>query len=140
MAFNGDETRELASQFVALAEKQGQIVPLMIGHRLMGTSLMLTGNIPKGRVHFNEAFALYDPAKHRPLATRFGQDLGVSIFVYRALARWMLSYPEIALADADDALEHAREWSRWDFDVCTVTYIVHQYPLHKICSGKRTIQ
>jgi class 3 adenylate cyclase/predicted ATPase len=109
VAFNGDETRELASQFVALAEKQGQIVPLMIGHRLMGTSLMLTGNIPKGRAHFNEAFALYDPAKHRPLATRFGQDLGVSIFVYRALANWMLGYPETALADADDALEHARE-------------------------------
>src|SRR4051794_30272735 len=27
----------------------------------------------------------------------------------RALARWILGYPEIALADADDALEHARE-------------------------------
>ena len=49
VAFNGDVTRELASQFVALAEKQGQIVPLMIGHRLMGTSLMLTGHIAKGR-------------------------------------------------------------------------------------------
>ena len=109
MAFNGDETRELASQFVVLAEKQGQIVPLMIGRRLMGTSLMLTGDIPEGRVHFNQAFALYDPAKHRLLATRFGQDLGVSIFVYRALAHWMLGYPETALADADDALEHARE-------------------------------
>jgi len=109
VAFNGDETRELASQFVALAEKQGQIVPLMIGHRLMGTSLMLTGDIPKGRAHYNQAFALYDPAKHRPLATRFGQDVGVSIFVYRALAHWMLGYPETALADADHALEDARE-------------------------------
>jgi predicted ATPase len=109
VAFNGDVTRELASQFVALAEKQGQIVPLMIGHRLMGTSLMLTGDIPKGRAHYNQAFALYDPAKHRPLATRFGQDVGVSIFVYRALAHWMLGYPETALADADHALEDARE-------------------------------
>src|SRR6516225_4254413 len=109
VAFNGDETRELASQFVALAEKQGQIVPLMIGHRLMGTSLMLTGDIPKGRAHYNQAFALYDPAKHRPLATRFGQDVGVSIFVYRALAHWMLGYPETALADADHALDNARE-------------------------------
>jgi class 3 adenylate cyclase/predicted ATPase len=107
VAFNGDETRELASQFVALAEKQGQIVPLMIGHRLIGTSLMLTGDILKGRDHFNQAFALYDPAKHRPLATRFGQDVGVSIFVYRALAYWMLGYPETALADADHALENA---------------------------------
>src|SRR5262245_59304321 len=109
VAFNGDVTRELASQFVALAEKQGGIVPLMIGHRLMGNSLMLTGDIPKGRAHYNQAFTLYDPAKHRTLATRFGQDVGVSIFVFRALAQWMLGYPETALADADHALEDARE-------------------------------
>jgi predicted ATPase len=109
VAFNGDVTRELALQFMALAEKQGQIVPLMIGHRLMGNSLMLTGDILKGREHYNHAFALYDPAKHRPLATRFGQDVGVSIFVYRALAQWMLGYPETALADADHALEDARQ-------------------------------
>jgi predicted ATPase len=109
VAFNGDVTRELASQFMALAEKQGQSVPIMIGHRLKGTSLMLTGDIPEGRAHYNQAFALYDPAKHRPLTTRFGQDVGVSIFVYRALAHWMLGYPETALADADHALEDARE-------------------------------
>ena len=109
VAFNGNVTRELAAQFVALAEKQGQTVPLMIGHRLMGTSLLLTGDIAKGREHFDHAFALYDPAKHRPLATRFGQDVRVSILVYRALAQWMLGYPEAALADADHAVEDARE-------------------------------
>jgi class 3 adenylate cyclase/predicted ATPase len=109
VAFNGDVTRELAAQFVALAEKQGQTVPLMIGHRLMGTSLLLTGDIAKGREHFDHAFALYDPAKHRPLATRFGQDVRVSILVYRALAQWMLGYPEAAIADADHAVEDARE-------------------------------
>ena len=108
VAFNGDVTRELASQFVALAEKQNQIVPLMIGHRLMASSLMLTGDISEGREHYNQAFAFYDPAKHWSLATRFGQDVGVSIFVYRALAQWMLGYPDTALADANHALEDAR--------------------------------
>jgi class 3 adenylate cyclase/predicted ATPase len=108
VAFNGDVTRELASQFVALAEKQDQIVPLMIGHRLMANSLMLTGDISKGLEHYNQAFAFYDPAKHRSLATRFGQDVGVSIFVYRALAQWMLGCPDTALADANHALEDAR--------------------------------
>jgi class 3 adenylate cyclase/predicted ATPase len=109
VAFNGDKTRELAAQFVALAEKQGLTVSLMIGHRLMGTSLLLTGEIDKGREHFDHAFALYDPAKHRPLTTRFGQDVRVSVLVYRALAQWMLGYPEAALADADHAVEDARE-------------------------------
>ena len=40
VAFNGDAVRELAAQFLALAEKQGATAPLMIGHRLMGVSLL----------------------------------------------------------------------------------------------------
>ena len=42
-AFNGDAVRELAAQFLTLAEKQGAPVPLMVGHRIMGVSLMFTG-------------------------------------------------------------------------------------------------
>src|SRR5499433_1677065 len=109
VAFNGDVMRELAVQFLALADKQKATGPLMMGHRLMGNSLTLTGDIAKGRAHYNQAFALYDPATHRALATRFGQDVGVSIFVYRALARWMLGCPEAALADVDHVLEDARD-------------------------------
>jgi len=101
--------RDLAAQFMALAEKQRAIVPLMIGHRLMGTSLLFTGDIAEGRTHYDQAIALYDPAKHRPLATRFGLDSGVAILSYRSLALWLLGYPEAALRDADDALKNARE-------------------------------
>ena len=43
VAFNGDVMRELAVQFLALAEKQSATGPLMIGHRLMGLSLLHTG-------------------------------------------------------------------------------------------------
>jgi hypothetical protein len=43
VAFNGDVALELAAQFLALAEKQGAISPLMLGHGLMGTSLTCTG-------------------------------------------------------------------------------------------------
>ena len=43
-ALNSDVVRELAAQFLALAEKQGATVPLMIGHRLKGMSLLCTGD------------------------------------------------------------------------------------------------
>ena len=33
-------TRDLAAQFLTLAERQGATRPLMIGHRIMGTSLI----------------------------------------------------------------------------------------------------
>jgi predicted ATPase len=57
----------------------------------------------------DQAIALCDPAEHRPLATRFGQDVGVAALSYRSWALWLLGYPEAALRDADDALKKARE-------------------------------
>jgi predicted ATPase len=121
MAFNGDIVRELAAQFLALAEKQGATVPLMIGHRIMGASLLVTGDIADGRAHYDQAIALYDPAGHRPLTTRFGQDAGVAILSYRSFALWMLDYPAAALADTDHALKDAREIGH----AATLMYALH---------------
>ena len=45
IAFNGDTLRELSVQFLALAERQNTTAPVMIGHRLLGTSLLYTGDI-----------------------------------------------------------------------------------------------
>jgi class 3 adenylate cyclase/predicted ATPase len=109
VAFNGKVMRELAAHFLTLAEKQGAAVPLMVGHRNMGVSLLHTGDIQESRVHINRAIALYDPAKHRQLATRFGQDVRVALLFYRSLALWPLGYPDGALADADRAVSDARE-------------------------------
>ena len=133
--------RDLAAQFLALAEKQGATVPLMIGHRLMGISLLLTGDIAEGRAHFDRAIALYDPAEHRPLATRFGQDVRVSILSYRSWALWMLGYPEAALADADHALRDAREIGQ----AATLMYALRSaslthHPLRKLRGSKRAIR
>jgi predicted ATPase len=109
LAFNGDVVRELAAQFLALAEKQEATAPLMIGHRNMGHSLLFTGDFAEGRAHYDQAIALYDPAAHRPLAMRFGQDIGVTILSYRSQALWMLGYPKAALAGSEQALKEARE-------------------------------
>ena len=109
VAFNGDVVRELAAQFLALAEKQGTTAPLLIAHRIAGQSLMFIGDIAEGRTHCDEGIALYDPAEHRPLATRFGHDAGVTILSFRSWAVWFLGYPEAALADTEQALTYARE-------------------------------
>jgi len=109
VAFDGDASRDLAAQFLALAEKQRTTAPLMIGHRIMENSLMVTGDITESRGHLDQAIALYEPAEHRALAARFGQEIAVAILSYRSWALWLLGYPEAALRDADDALKNARE-------------------------------
>jgi class 3 adenylate cyclase/predicted ATPase len=109
MAFNGDVVRQLATQFLAVAEKQETTAPLLLAHRIMGPSLLCMGDIREARAHLDQAIALYDPAEHRPLATRFGEDQRVAILCWRSHTLWALGYPEEALADADDALGDARE-------------------------------
>jgi hypothetical protein len=81
----------------------------MVGHRLISTSLMFTGDLEQGRTHLNRALALYDPAEHRSLAARFGQDIRVASLFYRALALWMLGFPKAAVAESVEAVKGARE-------------------------------
>jgi predicted ATPase len=109
IAFNGDACRDVAAQFLALAESQGATVPIMVGHRLMGPSLLVTGDFAEGRAHLDREFALYNPVEHRALAMRFGSDPGVTILAWRSWAVWGLGYPEAALTDADRAIKDARD-------------------------------
>jgi class 3 adenylate cyclase/predicted ATPase len=129
VAFDGDALRELAGQFLALAEKRRATAPLMIGHRIMG-SVLHTGAFVEGRAHLDRAIALYDPAEHRPLATGFGQDVRVAALSYRSWALWMLGFPDAALADTSQALKDAREIGQ----AATLMYaLVHAWLIHIQC-------
>jgi predicted ATPase len=107
--FNGEAVKSLASQVMALAERQGTTTPLMVGYRLLGMSALHTGDIDGSRQHFDRAIALYNPAEHRALAPRFGQDIRVAALAFRAIALWLLGYPALALADIESALKDGRE-------------------------------
>jgi len=135
VAFDGDLVRKLAAEFLARAENQRATVPLMIGHRVMGISLLFTGDIVKSRVHFDQAIALYDPVAHPPLATRFGHDNRVAVSSLGSLALWALGYPEAALAATQRALKDAREIGQ----AATLMYAL-SIPLYTIvlCGDFRT--
>jgi hypothetical protein len=103
----------------------------MIGHRIMG-SLLHTGDLVEGRAHLDRAIAPYDPAEHRPLATRFGQDIRVATLSYRSWAPWMLGYPEAALADTSHALKDAQGIGQ----AATLMYaLVHAWLSHMQCGN-----
>jgi class 3 adenylate cyclase/predicted ATPase len=72
-------------------------------------SLALTGNLMDGKEHYDRALAIYDPAEHRPLTTRSGRDIGVTLLSVRSSCVWQLGYPAASRADAERAVENARE-------------------------------
>jgi class 3 adenylate cyclase/tetratricopeptide (TPR) repeat protein len=112
LAFNGDAARELAAQFISLAEKQGAVVPLMVGYRNMGVSLFCTGDPVLGRQYYDRGLSMYDPAVHRAFATRFTCDIRVAILFFRSWTLWVLGYPDAALADVGQVLTDADEISQ----------------------------
>jgi predicted ATPase len=125
VAFQGSTMRRLAAEFLAHAQEQSATAPLMVGHRLVGTSEMLAGNSVAARPHFDRALSLYDPAVHRQLATRFGQDVRVAILVYRSWAQYTLGFPAAALAACDQSIEAEREVSQ----AATLMYSLGHAPL-----------
>ena len=72
-------------------------------------ALALTGDLVDGKEHYDRALAIYDPAEHRPLTTRSGRDVGVTLLSSRSGCVWQLGYPAAARSDAERAVKAARE-------------------------------
>jgi hypothetical protein len=69
-----------------------------------------------------------------------GQDVGVVILSWRSWAAWVLGYPEAALADAELAVQNAREiGTRPHTDVCALLRIIYACLLWKLRDGKSTL-
>jgi hypothetical protein len=107
--FSASMVTGLAAQFLKRAEEQGATTIQMLGHRLAGVAQATVGNFVEPFAHSDRVIAFYNPAEHRQLAARFRQDIRVAALCFRSWVRWMLGYPDAALADSSRALQEARE-------------------------------
>jgi class 3 adenylate cyclase/predicted ATPase len=72
-------------------------------------ALALTGDFVDGKEHYDRALAIYDPAEHRPIATRSGRDVGVTLLSFRSACLWLLGHPAASHNDGERAVKNARE-------------------------------
>jgi predicted ATPase len=82
---------------------------LLVGHRLVGTSLILTGKYQAALSHLDRAVELYRPDEHRELAFWFGADIGITAQCVRAWALWHCGYPDQARRAIGSGIQHARQ-------------------------------
>jgi class 3 adenylate cyclase/predicted ATPase len=109
IAMDVDQLCRRAEQFLALASKGNTSAPVQIGHRLMAVTEIVLGHFEIAQTHADQAVALYVPQEHRPLAVRFGQDVGATALAYRAWALWLRGYPQSALTLTYQLVKHARD-------------------------------
>jgi TolB-like protein/predicted ATPase len=107
---NAKRLLDLAREFQSLAESQATSGPCLIGHRILGASLMVVGNYREALPHLTLAASLYQPNEHRELAFRYGQDVGATALCYLAWALWHNGFLAQATLTADRAIRHAREF------------------------------
>jgi class 3 adenylate cyclase/predicted ATPase len=74
-----------------------------------GNALTLMGDFVDGKEHFDRALAIYNPAEHRPLTTRSGRDVGVTILSVRSGCLWHLGYPSASREEGERAVDEARK-------------------------------
>ena len=119
VAFNSNVCRDVAAQFLELAEKQKAESALRqrqaaIGHSFVGVSSFLLGDIAEARTHLDQTLALYNSTEHRTPGTRYGgEDPVVASSFFRSKALWILGYSEAALLDFQQALTKARTHLRF---------------------------
>ena len=107
---NAKRLLDFAREFQLLAESQAASGPCLIGHRLLGSSLMVVGNYREALPHLTLAASLYQPDEHREFAFRYGQDVGATALCYLAWALWHNGLLAQATLTADQAIRHAREF------------------------------
>jgi TOMM system kinase/cyclase fusion protein len=101
--------RELGEQLMRLAQRVQDPTLLLEAHRILAALLFWLGELALVQEHTTQALALYDPAQHRSLAVRYGQDPGVMCLTYVAWVQWLRGYPDQAREKSHQALTLARE-------------------------------
>jgi DNA-binding winged helix-turn-helix (wHTH) protein/predicted ATPase len=101
--------REIAEEFLQLAERFPYPGLTMRGHEAMEVTLVQMGQFALALEHFEKGLALYDPEQHREDAFLYSQNPEVAMRSHAAWALWFLGQPDRALEQINEALKLARE-------------------------------
>ncbi|MCJ9700759.1 MULTISPECIES: adenylate/guanylate cyclase domain-containing protein [unclassified Bradyrhizobium] len=108
VASNVREAGTLARDFLTLAEQKGTRADRMVGHRLLGTSL-LDGETEQACVHLDRAAKLYDAAADRATAVIYGTDVQITSLSNLCICCWLVGRVSEAIAHGQEALGHAQQ-------------------------------
>ena len=95
-----DESRELARQFLEMADTQQESLPQVLGHRVTAVSHYFLGELSLARTEFETAISLYDDEQHKVSTYRFGQNPKSASMAFLAHTLHLLGYPDQAKAMA----------------------------------------
>jgi len=121
--------RELAEQFLSLAQTPEYSAFLVDAHEELGVTLFQIGELGPSRAHLEQAIAIYDPQQSHSAALAPGHAPAVLCLSHAAWALWLLGYPDQALKRCQEALTLAEELSHPFSIVFALNFaaVLHQF-------------
>jgi class 3 adenylate cyclase/predicted ATPase len=109
MSGKNEEALSMASEFLARAEASTDIVPMMVAHRVMGSTLLPIGQFQQSRLHFEQSIAMSKERGQQSLYNRYMVEPQAASLLLLSWDLWILGYPEQSLSRVSEALSLARE-------------------------------
>jgi predicted ATPase len=100
--------QEIAAEALRSANRDGDVTGLVVGHRAAGISALWCGELLGARRHLEQELALYDPERHRSLATLYAYDPRLGGLAGLAFGLLQLGYPERGVARCREAIDEAK--------------------------------
>jgi class 3 adenylate cyclase/tetratricopeptide (TPR) repeat protein len=139
-----EKSLSVSQSLLERAETRSDATALLMSHRVLGMSLFTLGRIEEARAHLAKSIALYDPARHAPLALIYSHDFRATAEAYLGLATVVAGHVEAGLGHCHAALAYAEEL-RHPHSICYVlpfltgAYLVAGRPREALPLAERAI-
>ena len=99
----------MADEFLSRARLLSEIVPLMVAHRMMGSTLLTAGDFQSSVNHFEETIRLSISTRKQPLNNLYMVEPQVASLLLLSWDLWFLGHPDQSLSRVSEALALAEE-------------------------------
>jgi predicted ATPase/class 3 adenylate cyclase len=125
-----DTAKELSFELLRVAKATEDEELILQAHHSAWTVLLYVGDLESCMNHALQGQAIYEPSRHSHHALTYGgHDPGACSYYQAALSRWLLGYPDQAVAEINTAIELARTIKQPSSEIIALsnsTYI-HQF-------------
>jgi class 3 adenylate cyclase/predicted ATPase len=109
MVGKNDEALRMADEFLSRSRALSDPVPLMVAHRVMGSTLLTIGEFQSSRNHFEEAIRLSLSKGKQPLYNLYMVEPQAASLLLLSWDLWFLGYPDQSLSRVSEALALAQD-------------------------------
>ena len=109
MGGKNDDALRMADEFLARSSALSDPVPLMVAHRVLGSTLLTIGDFRSSASHFEETIRLSISNGKQPLYNRYVVEPQAASLLLLSWDLWFLGYPDRSLSRVSEALALAQD-------------------------------